>query len=237
MAGPFHTSAVNLNAPAKITKGSPTSNGFWDSKDALVINNTSQKSADATTGYSNNQGIAVTSDINAFEVALAIQNKNAGTSATSDIIFYPDNATDVVNGPFFDIGIGSSTFSSPAYTVEPISAYAYTVGQSLTMGTGGNNDLVFHTNGTLAANERIRVKSAGQVLVHNQTAVTAGGATSDYIGVSSTAALGIYWGSGAPTVSAGQGSLYIRTDGSSTSTRMYINTTGSTTWTPVTTVG
>lgn len=42
-------------------------------------------------------------------------------------------------------------------------------------------------------------------------------------------------GSGAPTLSAPKGSLYLRTDGSSTSTRAYINTNGSTTWTAVTT--
>lgn len=45
----------------------------------------------------------------------------------------------------------------------------------------------------------------------------------------------VYWGSGAPSASAAKGSLYIRTDGSSTSTRMYINTDGATTWTNVTT--
>lgn len=38
-------------------------------------------------------------------------------------------------------------------------------------------------------------------------------------------------GSGAPTFTAPQGTLYLRTDGSSTSTRLYVNTTGSTTWT------
>lgn len=41
----------------------------------------------------------------------------------------------------------------------------------------------------------------------------------------------IYSGSGAPTFQAAQGSLYIRTDGSSTSTRLYVNTTGASTWT------
>jgi hypothetical protein len=51
----------------------------------------------------------------------------------------------------------------------------------------------------------------------------------------STAGLGIYIGSGAPTVSAAQGSLYLRTDGSSTSTRLYVNSSGSTTWVAVTT--
>ena len=42
-------------------------------------------------------------------------------------------------------------------------------------------------------------------------------------------------GTGAPSMAAPQGSIYMRTDGSSTSTRMYINTDGSTTWTSVTT--
>ena len=41
-------------------------------------------------------------------------------------------------------------------------------------------------------------------------------------------------GSGVPTHSAAKGSLYIRTDGSSTSTRLYINTDGATTWTNLT---
>lgn len=44
----------------------------------------------------------------------------------------------------------------------------------------------------------------------------------------------IYAGTGAPTFSANTGSLYIRLDGSSTSTRLYVNT-GTTTWTNVTT--
>lgn len=65
------------------------------------------------------------------------------------------------------------------------------------------------------------------------TATTAGGVQA--IGLGTTTALGVYFGSGAPTVSAAQGSLYVRTDGSSTSTRLYVNTTGSTTWTSVTT--
>ena len=41
----------------------------------------------------------------------------------------------------------------------------------------------------------------------------------------------VFTGSGAPTLSAIQGSLYLRTDGNSTSTRVYVNTNGSTGWT------
>jgi len=42
-------------------------------------------------------------------------------------------------------------------------------------------------------------------------------------------------GSGAPTLSAAKGSLYLRTDGTTTNDRAYINTDGSTTWTAITT--
>ena len=59
--------------------------------------------------------------------------------------------------------------------------------------------------------------------------LVAGAALSVQNGVS------IFAGSGAPTFTATKGSLYLRTDGSSTSTRAYINTDGATTWTAVTT--
>ena len=45
----------------------------------------------------------------------------------------------------------------------------------------------------------------------------------------------VFFGEGAPTLTAIQGSLYLRIDGSSTSTRAYINTDGGTTWTSITT--
>jgi hypothetical protein len=47
--------------------------------------------------------------------------------------------------------------------------------------------------------------------------------------------VGVFWGTGAPTKTAGQGSIYLRLDGSSTSTRIYVNTDGATTWTNVVT--
>ena len=43
-------------------------------------------------------------------------------------------------------------------------------------------------------------------------------------------------GVGAPVNIAPQGSLYLRTDGSSISTRLYVNTTGAAIWTAVSTI-
>jgi hypothetical protein len=67
------------------------------------------------------------------------------------------------------------------------------------------------------------------------TATPAGGSTAARLLFGTTSGFGIYYGSGAPTVSAAQGSIYLRSDGSSGTTRMYINTNGSTTWVNVTT--
>jgi hypothetical protein len=123
-----------------------------------------------------------------------------------------------------------------------------TVGNLLTGGlvsatsnvTGGN----ILTAGLISATGNITggniisggvMSSAGNSKILSGTAVPAGGTAGAGYLMSSTANLGVFFGSGVPTLSAAQGSLYLRTDGSSTSTRMYVNTTGSTTWTAVTT--
>lgn len=78
-------------------------------------------------------------------------------------------------------------------------------------------------------------QAAGRIAVMPTTALPAGGSANLGLCFSSTSGMGIYAGSGAPTLSAAKGSLYLRSDGSSTSTRMYVNTDGGTTWTAVTT--
>lgn len=79
------------------------------------------------------------------------------------------------------------------------------------------------------------ISTTGQLSVQTSTAPPAAGATTSGIKVSSTANFGVFWGSGAPNFSCGQGSIYLRTDGSSTSTRLYINTTTGIAWTNVVT--
>jgi hypothetical protein len=66
-------------------------------------------------------------------------------------------------------------------------------------------------------------------------AIAAGGTTTYGFTATSTANFGVFFGSGAPTISAAKGSLYLRSDGSTTNDRAYINTNGSTTWTALTT--
>jgi hypothetical protein len=67
------------------------------------------------------------------------------------------------------------------------------------------------------------------------TATPAGGGLAARLLLGTTAGFGIYYGSGAPSVTAAKGSLYLRSDGSSGTNRLYVNTNGATTWSAITT--
>lgn len=109
--------------------------------------------------------------------------------------------------------------------------------------TGATNNYGFYSNipsasgrynfyaGGTAANAFV-----GDLTVYNSTAIPAGGAAGSGYKFSSTSNFGVFFGSGAPTLSAAKGSLYLRSDGTGVNDRMYVNTNGSTTWTAVVTV-
>lgn len=97
-----------------------------------------------------------------------------------------------------------------------------------------NNGFVGNVTGNVTGNvSAATVAATGNITADSTLAVVAGGAAAFL--ATTTADLGIYFGSGVPTVSAAKGSLYLRTDGTSTSTRAYINTDGAATWTAITT--
>lgn len=52
----------------------------------------------------------------------------------------------------------------------------------------------------------------------------------EYIPALQIAGIGIYIGSGAPSFTAAKGSLYVNSTATTTTTRLYVNTDGSTTW-------
>lgn len=81
----------------------------------------------------------------------------------------------------------------------------------------------------LAGTSQCSITKAGMANIGAATAPGTGGTL--FIHCSSTAGLGFYFGTGVPTIVAAKGSIYSRTDGSSTSTRVYVNTDGATAWT------
>lgn len=89
-------------------------------------------------------------------------NKSNGTSASSDWVATADTGTDSTN--YIDMGINSSAYSDAAYTIGgALSAYLYSNGGTLTIGTQSATSLIFFTGGTLAANKRVEVTSTGLV--------------------------------------------------------------------------
>jgi hypothetical protein len=103
---------------------------------------------------------------------------------------------------------------------------------SFMLGTASAVTFPLATTFTLGATFSSTVSSASTVTATSGTAITAGGAAGFL--ATSTAGFGIYFGSGAPTVSAAKGSLYLRSDGTGTGDRAYI-CTGTTNWTALTT--
>ncbi len=86
-----------------------------------------------------------------------------------------------------------------------------------------------------ATSEVARIGATGAPIFASASAIPAGGTAGLGVRVSSTSNFGVFFGSGVPTLSAAKGSLYLRSDGSTTNDRAYINTNGSTTWTALTT--
>lgn len=74
------------------------------------------------------------------------------------------------------------------------------------------------------------VSYSGSIRALSTTGVPAGGTTGAGIVFFSVPNFGIFGGSGIPTLSAATGSLYLRNDGATATTRVYVNSSGSTTW-------
>jgi len=86
----------------------------------------------------------------------------------------------------------------------------------------------------------VKVTNIGSTNTTSSTVINAGSGLITMAGkvaLNSAAGPQVLAGAGDPNalVTAPQGSLWLRTDGSSTSTRAYINTNGVTAWTAVTT--
>jgi hypothetical protein len=165
----------------------------------------------------------------------ATGNVQAGNLRTTGLISSTGNIT---GGNV----LGGANVNATTHTGTTVSVSGNITGGNV-LG-GANVNATTHTGTTVSVSGNITggnvlssavVSAVGAATILSGTAVPVGGTTGAGYKFSSTANLGVFFGSGAPTLSAAQGSLYLRTDGSSTSTRMYVNTNGAATWTAVTT--
>ena len=173
----------------------------------------------------------------------------AGLSLSSNVISALNVTSNVTGGNLRTPGVISATGNITGGNVlggANVNATLFTgttvsVSGNITGGNvlgGANVNATTHTGTTVSVSGNVtggNILSEGTAAILSGTAVPAGGTAGAGYKFSSVANLGVFFGSGAPTLSAAQGSLYLRTDGSLTNNRMYVNTNGSTSWTAVTT--
>lgn len=138
----------------------------------------------------------------------------------------------VVDGPNWDAdhnftggNLGALLYQGTAGLVTGINSVA--TGQVLTSAGAGS------VPAWSASPSVTNLTATALVSAASAVATPAGGSTAAKLTIGS-AALGIHIGSGVPTVSAPQGSLYLRSDGGA-ATRLYVNTDGATAWSVIST--
>ncbi len=132
--------------------------------------------------------------------------------------------------------IGTIRANCRATTFFDVAKIDFRVAAAVTGGQRPASAIDFYTNSNNASQVlAATIDNNRNLNVAAAVALTAGGNTTGAILFGSAQSMGVYFGSGLPTITAGKGSLYLRSDGSSTTTRSYINTDGGTTWTPHTT--
>lgn len=134
-------------------------------------------------------------------------------------------ASDSDTGMYLDAGGPNLRFSRNGTLIAQITATGLDIIGGEQLRFGGSTDVV------------LTRQAAGRLVLMPATATPSGGSVALALVFGSTSGFGIYIGSGAPTVSAAQGSLYLRSDGSGTTNRAYINNSAGsgTTWTALTT--
>jgi hypothetical protein len=182
---------VSLGGSISISTGISTINGTTDQIDVVTVGGIATISiADAPlltgpvkvlgTGSTSITPFANTMQVweantNNYELVYA-RNINNGSDASVDFVAYND-ASDV-DSYFVDMGITSSNYTNPIFTIFPANGgYVYTGGgtsgqaSALLLGTSNAaSDIVLFTGGTLLANTRATIKgNTGNVLIGTST--------------------------------------------------------------------
>lgn len=129
--------------------------------------------------------------------------------------------------------VNSSTASGNTHRGYLCDGQSFISNSGATSLNNGNTDSTSLSTTSLSLSAGIVAN--GNIVLENTTAPPAGGAQDIGLLMGTTPHFGIFFGTGAPTLSAAQGSLYLRRDGNSTTSRTYVNTDGATNWTPITT--
>ena len=127
-------------------------------------------------------------NINSY-LQIVNKNHNTGANASTDFVAANDIGSDETN--YVDLGINSSNYSNPDYSVGSANdAYLYVNGGNLTVGTQtATKNVVIHTGGTTSGNIRATFSDSGLNVVSNVTAALFVG---NLLGNANTVTNGVY---------------------------------------------
>ena len=121
--------------------GEALAGGNWD------FNGTVTVGTGTPIGGVSNPLVEANGNSNSY-VEVYAHNDNTGSSASADLVVYPDNGSDATG--WLDIGINSSTFSDAAYSVSTANeGYIF---MSAPSGAGKTGDLIIATDSTGSTN-------------------------------------------------------------------------------------
>ena len=204
------------------------------------------------TGLASADAINLEASAGGIDMDSALQTNIASSQAAADALRF--NASNAAGGIDIDCGTaGIAIDTTGAVSIDSAAASNMTVtgaGLDLTLSSAGGSVLVSSTENTAnsiylhadgGTSETILIRAdqgsgLGSIALTSDVGgvkVTTGAlaATTGLNLVQGAQNASICVGTGAPAHNAPQGSLYLRTDGSSTSTRLYVNTDGAGTWT------
>lgn len=174
-------------------------------------------------------------DPDAAPVVLVNQSSNNTITSTSAaaLAVGANGATNPVlkvNANTASVATGVQVTGAAAAGGVAIAAISSGTNEGLTLDAKGSGTI---TIGGTSTGNVLLTGGGGRVVITGT--LTAGGLLTCALQVATSGPL-IYSGSGAPTISAAvKGSIYLRTDGSTTSTRLYVATDTAGTWTACTT--
>ena len=126
--------------------------------------------------------MALESSVNSYNQSL-IQNSNAGTQASSDIIVNNDQSTDTTF--YGDYGINSSNYTGSGSFALPNAVYLYSAASELVLGTYTNNNIHFVINN--GSTDAAVIKTTKQLQLNGYTSVSSfSGTLAGYLGFDSS---------------------------------------------------
>lgn len=170
------------------------------------------------TGLSSTTGITISNGT----LSLTTPNLNQGFS------FYNSNTTGGASIPLWLNSSSGGSLTNVSIENRGAGDIAFRTGATTLNGYGTQRFFITAAGSSVFNAD---LNSLGPFTAMSSTAIPAGGTAGAGLLVSATANFGVFFGSGVPTLTAGKGSLYLRSDGSGITNRVYVNTDGSTGWT------